>query len=172
MPKLQINLPDGSTIDHELTDEVVTIGRIADNTLHIEDGSVSSRHAVLTVADGGDYTLQDLGSTNGTRLNGKAIKEGEHHKLQNADKLRFGSVEAFYGSENASTEREEMPEAVEAAQKPAAKSVKPSNFQNASPFQKKSKKKDPAELAVWAIAAVALIALLIATAKALGISAS
>jgi len=171
MPKLQINLPDGSTLDNELTEEVVTIGRVSDNSIQVEDGSVSSHHAQLSITEGGDYILQDLGSTNGTRLNGKQIAQGEQHKLQNGDKIRFGSIEAFYGSENAATEREEMPEAAEHTQKPAAKSVKPSNFQNASPFQKKSKKKDPAALAVWAIAAIGLIALLVATMMAIGITA-
>jgi pSer/pThr/pTyr-binding forkhead associated (FHA) protein len=167
MPKLHIHLPDGSTHDQELTDDLVTIGRIVDNMIQIEDASVSSHHAQLVFAETGDYILQDLGSTNGTRLNGKTINEGEQHKLQNGDKVRFGSIEAIYGSENAAEAREEMPEAAEPVQKSAAKSVKPSGFMNASPFQKKSKKKDPAAMAVWAIAAVALIALVAATVVAL-----
>lgn len=171
MPKLQINLPDGSTLDNELTDDQVTIGRIVDNMLQIEDASVSSHHAQLTVADGGDYILEDLGSTNGTRLNGKQIAEGEKHKLQNGDKIRFGSIDGVYGSENAAEAREEMPEAEEHTIKTAAKSVKPSNFQNASPFTKKSAKKDPMAMAVWAIAALGLIALIAATVIALGIQA-
>ncbi len=171
MPKLQISLPDGSIHDHELTDDLVSIGRIVDNMIQIEDASVSSHHAQLISGENGDYILEDLGSTNGTRLNGKPIKEGESHKLQNADKIRFGSIEAIYGSENASEAREEMPEAADAVQKVASKSVKPSNFQNASPFEKKSKKKDPAALAIWAIAILAFIALIAAIVIGTGIQA-
>ena len=171
MPKLQINLPDGSILDQELTDDLVSIGRIVDNMIQVEDPSVSSHHAQLVFAEGGDYVLQDLGSTNGTRLNGKQIKEGEQHKLQNGDKVRFGSIDSVYGSENAAEAREEMPEAREHGSKPASRSVKPSNFQNASPFQKKSKKKDPAAIAVWIVAAIALLALAASLAMALGIKA-
>ncbi len=171
MPKLQISLPDGSIHDLELTDDLVSIGRIVDNMIQIEDASVSSHHAQLISGENGDYILEDLGSTNGTRLNGKPIKEGESHKLQNADKIRFGSIEAFYGSENASEAREEMPEAAEAVQKVASKSVKPSNFQNASPFEKKSKKKNPAAMAIWAIAILAFIALIAAIVIGTGIQA-
>ena len=99
MPKLQITLPDGSNLDQELTDDLISVGRIVDNMIQIEDASVSSHHAQLVFGEAGDYVLQDLGSTNGTRLNGKQINEGEQHKLQNGDKVRFGSIEATYGSE-------------------------------------------------------------------------
>ena len=167
MPKLTISLPDGTTHDQELTDDLVSIGRIVDNMIQIEDASVSSHHAQLIFSETGDYVLQDLGSTNGTRLNGKVVNEGEQHKLQNGDKVRFGSIEAVYVSENAAEAREEMPEAAEPVQKTAAKSVKPSSFQNASPFTKKSKKKDPAAIAIWAIAALGLIALIVSTVMAL-----
>ena len=40
MPKLQINLPDGSLLDHELTDETVTVGRAPDNTFPLDDASL------------------------------------------------------------------------------------------------------------------------------------
>ena len=169
MPKLQLTLPDGTKPDHELTDDLISIGRVTDNLIQIEDASVSSHHAQLVFAETGDYILEDLGSTNGTRLNGKVIKEGEQHKLQNADKVRFGSIEAVYASENAAEAREEMPEAREHEGKPAAKSVKPTNFQNASPFEKKSAKKDPAAVAVWVIAGIALLALAAAAVMAMGI---
>lgn len=169
MPKLQITLPDGTTPDHELTDDLISIGRVADNLIQIEDASVSSHHAQFVFAETGDYILEDLGSTNGTRLNGKVVKQGEQHKLQNGDKVRFGSIDTVYGSENAAEAREEMPEAKEHDGKPAAKSVKPTNFQNASPFQKKSAKKDPAAMAVWAITAVAVLALVAALMMALGV---
>src|ERR1700722_15677832 len=98
MPKLQLTLPDGSDLTHELIEDVVTVGRLPDNTIQIDDASVSSHHAQLTLQDG-DYILQDLGSTNGTRFNGQSVRPEEEHKMQDADKIRFGSIEVFYLSE-------------------------------------------------------------------------
>ena len=60
------------------------------------DISVSSRHAELTLADDGDYILRDVGSTNGTMLNGRDIVPQEEHKLQDGDKVVFGKIEASY----------------------------------------------------------------------------
>ena len=73
MRKLQIILPDGTESTHELTEDVVTLGRLSDNTIRIDDASVSSHHAQFTLA-GGEYRLKDLNSTNGTRVNGEQIE--------------------------------------------------------------------------------------------------
>ncbi|MBX6326632.1 MAG: FHA domain-containing protein, partial [Chthoniobacterales bacterium] len=69
MPKLIIN----GTM-HELVEDVITIGRAADNTVVINDPSVSAHHAQLQLA-GETYWLKDLGSTNGTHVNGKPVTE-------------------------------------------------------------------------------------------------
>jgi len=69
MPKLTVSLPDGADAVHDLTEDLITVGRIEDNLIAIVDPSVSSRHAQLA-KDDGDYVLRDLGSTNGTRVNG------------------------------------------------------------------------------------------------------
>src|SRR5579871_6400353 len=100
MPKLVVSLPDTGDAAHDLTEAVITIGRVPDNVLQIEDISVSSRHAQLTLSDDGDYILRDLGSTNGTELNGRPIAEEEDHKLQDGDKIRFGKIDTSYASEN------------------------------------------------------------------------
>ena len=57
MPKLLVTLPDGSEVTHELTEDLVTVGRVSDNTIQIEDASVSSHHAELTLR-GVDYVLK------------------------------------------------------------------------------------------------------------------
>ncbi|HZJ17269.1 MAG TPA: FHA domain-containing protein, partial [Chthoniobacteraceae bacterium] len=69
MPKLQISLPDGTQNSFDLIEDTITVGRVEDNMIQIDDASVSSHHAEL-VRDGDDYLLRDLDSTNGTRLNG------------------------------------------------------------------------------------------------------
>ena len=153
MPKLKISLPDGITAAHDLTDDTITLGRVADNAIQIDDASVSSHHAELT-RDGEDYLLKDLDSTNGTRLNGEAHSEG---KLKDGDQITFGNIETIYESENPA-DAQPMPEEADVAIRPAAKSVKPSNFSNASPFQSKKKKKDPAAVAIIAFAIVAMLA--------------
>ena len=76
MPKLQIlsGVLEGKVID--LIEERITVGRAVDNTIRLEDGTVSHHHAVL-VLDGSDYKLRDLNSTNGTRVNGLRIVESQ-----------------------------------------------------------------------------------------------
>src|SRR5215207_1506280 len=109
MPKLQISLPDGSQLDHELTEVAITIGRTSDNTLEVNDPSVSSHHA--RIAPGGDgYILTDIGSTNGTRLNGSQCTPDAEYSLSAGDKIVFGKVDAVFDPENAEDEAHELPD--------------------------------------------------------------
>lgn len=157
MPKLLVTLPDGSNVTHELTDDTITVGRVSDNTIQIEDASVSSYHAELTLRDA-DYVLRDLGSTNGTRLNGNKVEAEEEHQLQPGDRLRFGSIEVRYGTDLASGQTQQpLPMESEPVSRPAASSSRPADFANASPFQKKGKKKDPTGAAMMAVGAFALL---------------
>ena len=164
MPKLNIALPDGTTASHDLTDDTITLGRVADNMIQIDDASVSSHHAEL-VRDGDDYILKDLDSTNGTRLNGAAHTEG---KLKEGDQIVFGNIGAIYETENPA-DAQPMPEEAVAAVRPAAQSIRPSNFTNASPFQTKKKKKDPAAVGILAFAVVAIIAFAAAAAAVMSL---
>jgi len=59
-----------------LEGEVITIGREAGNGIVINDAEVSRKHAQLTF-QGGKYVLTDIGSTNGTFVNGQRIT-GQH----------------------------------------------------------------------------------------------
>ena len=168
MPKILVSLPDGSSVTHDLNESTITIGRISENILQIEDVSVSSRHAELTLADNGDYILKDIGSTNGTWINLKEAHEGEEHPLQDGDKLRFGNIEAGYVSENPADARP-MPEAEGVAVVAASSSKRPADFANASPFQTKKKKKDPAGLGIMILCIVSLLAFGGAVAMALNL---
>lgn len=162
MPKLQISLADKTQLDHELTDDVITIGRAPDNTLTIDDASVSSHHA--RISPGGEgYILTDLGSTNGTKLNGQPCTAEGDYGLSPGDKIRFGKLDAVYDPENAAEEAQELPEADEHVAAVGKNSIKPSNFMNASPFQKKTTKKDPANMAIIGLAILALVVTLAVT---------
>jgi pSer/pThr/pTyr-binding forkhead associated (FHA) protein len=72
MRKLNVSLPGGGTVSYELAETVIAIGRAPENLIHLEEPSVSSRHAQITVS-GDSYELRDLDSTNGTRVNGESI---------------------------------------------------------------------------------------------------
>src|SRR5215470_18378092 len=77
-----------------LVDRPVTIGRDADIELPLRDGSISRRHCrVERDADG--YLLEDLGSTNGTRLNGARIREAV--RLSEGDKIFLGATVVKFG---------------------------------------------------------------------------
>jgi diguanylate cyclase (GGDEF)-like protein len=83
-------------------DEVV-IGRSRSASLFLEDPGVSRRHARITRTPGGRYILEDLGSTNGTLLNGSQIKSVE---LQPGDRVQVGSdVVIQFGFLDAAEER-------------------------------------------------------------------
>jgi pSer/pThr/pTyr-binding forkhead associated (FHA) protein len=156
MPKLTVSLPDGTDAVHELTEDLITIGRVEENTIEIADASVSSRHAQLT-KDDGDYVLRDIGSTNGTRVNGRELPEGEDFKLGDGDSVAFGKIAVLYNSEVPAPSRP-LPVEESVAAVPAAASVRPADFANASPFQTKKKGGDPVGMALIGLAVVALLA--------------
>jgi len=54
---------------YELNKDIITLGRDITNDIVINDPEVSRHHCRLT-RGGGGYTLEDLGSTNGTFVNG------------------------------------------------------------------------------------------------------
>ena len=73
----------------EFTSEapLLTIGRAPENTLVLKDKKVSRRHAMIQ-ASGGTYTIMDLGSGNGTRVNGQAVSGPR--VLAKGDEIRLG----------------------------------------------------------------------------------
>ena len=67
-----------------------TLGREGDIVLI--DGQISRRHAQITY-DNGELVLEDLGSTNGTKVDGTALSLGEKRKLTGAEKISLGGYE-------------------------------------------------------------------------------
>lgn len=158
MPKLKVTMPETGEVTHELVDENITIGRVPENSLQIEHTSVSSRHAQLSLLPNGSYQLTDLNSTNGTRVNGAPVTEAA---LRNGDRVRFGNIDTAYLSDD-NSHSEPLPAAVEPEATPATESRKPTNFENASPFQKKGKAKDPVGMYIMIFAGVAVLAFIAA----------
>lgn len=100
MAKLILGL-DGSVIrEVRLDKERITIGRKPQNDVQIENLAVSGEHArVVTILN--DSFLEDLGSTNGTLVNGNPIKK---HILQNNDVIEIGKYTLKYVVEAAAVQ--------------------------------------------------------------------
>jgi pSer/pThr/pTyr-binding forkhead associated (FHA) protein len=144
MPKLII-----SGVTHELVDEAITFGRGADNTIVVNDPSISTHHAQLLL-EGDTYRLKDLDSTNGTRVNGKPVTETV---LRVDDRIRFGATEARYESSEASGSKPlPKPEEIK-AQFAAA----PPDFTNASHFRRQEQQKDPVRTGIFIGLAIVLL---------------
>ena len=69
-----------------LTRGEITLGRSAENTVTLNDHQVSSFHAKITTLFNASF-IEDLGSTNGTFVNGKQITK---HTLHHGDTLLIG----------------------------------------------------------------------------------
>ena len=96
MAKLHFLLDGNPMGEFELDKERITIGRRPSNQIHIDNLAVSGEHAVI-VTIGNDSFLEDLNSTNGTMVNGKAIKK---YVLQHQDMIEFGKYQLQYLNEN------------------------------------------------------------------------
>jgi hypothetical protein len=92
MPQLTIIAETGETSSLSLNGKELTIGRRRDNHLCLPHLSVSGYHARI-YGDPDCLTLEDLGSTNGTLLNGRPIKQ---HFLLHSDEIIIGSYQIRY----------------------------------------------------------------------------
>jgi pSer/pThr/pTyr-binding forkhead associated (FHA) protein len=74
---------------YKLDHSPVTIGRALDNDIIIDDQRVSRHHATITLS-GKAVSVTDLGSANGTAVNGLPVTTG---RLEDGDTLSVGGVE-------------------------------------------------------------------------------
>jgi pSer/pThr/pTyr-binding forkhead associated (FHA) protein len=70
--------------------EPLTVGRGKDRALRIPDPAVSAEHCGIHAVDGGGYSIEDSGSTNGTFVNGRRI--GGPVSLHYGDRITIGST--------------------------------------------------------------------------------
>lgn len=92
MPRLVLSLDGVVLREVTLTKDRTTIGRRSHNDIVIDNLAVSGEHAVM-IANGEDTYLEDLGSTNGTTVNGQPIKK---HLLQSGDTVEIGKYRLRY----------------------------------------------------------------------------
>jgi hypothetical protein len=79
-------LPDGRRV--QLGDQPAVIGRLPDCAVSLADAQVSRRHAEIRPAGDG-FAVADLGSMNGTTVNGVAVRE---RALEDGDEIGVGST--------------------------------------------------------------------------------
>lgn len=92
MPKLIVSI-DGVVIkDVTLAKDRTTLGRRPYNDIVVDNLAISGEHAVLHMI-GGDVYLEDLNSTNGTYVNGRAIKK---QALEQNDVIEVGKYKIRY----------------------------------------------------------------------------
>lgn len=87
-----VTMPSGTHV--VLADAVTKVGRMPDCGVQIVDPNVSRYHAEIR-AQGNGFVVVDLGSTNGTRVNGVRVTERD---LRDGDELTFGTVRVQFNA--------------------------------------------------------------------------
>ena len=94
MAKLEINVPDRDPVVRDLKGDLV-VGRAAPADLVVLDAKVSRRHCKIARSATG-WQLEDLGSSNGTRVGGRAVKS---HPLRDGDRIEIGRSALVFRAE-------------------------------------------------------------------------
>lgn len=92
MAKIILALGEKQLREIPLSKERVTIGRRPHNDIVIDDIAISGEHAVI-VSTNHDAFLEDLNSTNGTKVNGQPVRK---HYLQHQDCVELASYRLHY----------------------------------------------------------------------------
>ena len=91
MPRLVVTKGTGVGRDHAVTNECV-VGRGADADFVLEDTNASRRHCRILL-DGSGYAVEDLGSRNGTYVNGTRV---QRRAVGDGDVIRIGATEFVF----------------------------------------------------------------------------
>lgn len=85
-----LELPDGT--EFPLTKSVAKLGRHPDSSIVLSDPNASRHHAEIQ-PDGEGFTLVDLGSTNGSKVNGELVSR---YRLADRDEISFGAINLIF----------------------------------------------------------------------------
>jgi S1-C subfamily serine protease len=102
-PQLQFVTGNQAGQSREIAGESVQIGRGSDVELTLQDGEASRHHAVLRPQPDGSVVLEDLGSTNGTFVNGQRISGPV--SLRGGERVRVGDTEMTFVADDAGRTR-------------------------------------------------------------------
>jgi pSer/pThr/pTyr-binding forkhead associated (FHA) protein len=84
--RIVVKQKDGNTKEFQFAQGPISIGRGANSHVFLPDKAVSRQHAVIHSTDDGQWTVEDMGSSNKTFLNDKAIDKA---KVKHGDCLRI-----------------------------------------------------------------------------------
>jgi serine phosphatase RsbU (regulator of sigma subunit) len=103
-PRAEVTVysPLFSPFRQPLQGPAVSIGRASDCSIPIKDRYLSRKHAEI-IANGNGWILKDLGSANGTYLNGTRVERDE--QLKTGDRIRLGDTEIVFEAAERSTDR-------------------------------------------------------------------
>lgn len=132
----------------ELDRDEIFIGRNPQNQVPLDDASISGRHCSIT-RDQRKYFLVDLGSTNGTRLNGAPVTKAS---LRPKDIIQVGSIELMFNGQDVDIAAAASYETAEIEEVTSEVGVVPPTFRTTSPFGSRRDSRKS-----WAIATAVLI---------------
>ncbi len=90
MPKIVVSMDGVAIREVPLAKERTTVGRRPYNDIVIDNLAVSGEHAVIQLVGGRDIVIEDLNSTNGTRVNGRPVKR---QQLEEGDVVQIGKYQ-------------------------------------------------------------------------------
>jgi predicted component of type VI protein secretion system len=162
MASIQITTPDGQAYDYHLAGDRFTVGRGDDNSISIPDSSVSTNHGEF-INEGGQWAFIDLGSTNGTKVEGNRLDRVE---LVPGAQFEIGDCPVyFYEEEQAAPEP--MATAAPTARRAAVSTVSAGGYADQAidraarvGFGAKKKVPDGGRGGIMALGIVALLAIL------------
>ncbi len=96
MPSIHVIANDGRIFDYPILKDEITIGRGKENDIVLKDSTISRNHARITKSKK-DYFLVDLGSYNGTKVNGKTI---QNVLLKQDDQIKIGVTRLIFNLKN------------------------------------------------------------------------
>ena len=154
--RLTVYFPEDSPTTHEFVEHKLTVGRLGENDICLDEGSVSGHHArIVETPDG--VILEDLGSTNGTFLNGEQVTGSL--PVGEGDEIYFGNVRSVFMETAVQETPAPTPVSVTASAEPGGP---PPNFRSLSPMPVVSEGRDVFGLLAWTVTALAVLAALYA----------
>jgi transcriptional regulator with PAS, ATPase and Fis domain len=101
--RVVVRSPDGRETEIAIDREELTLGRLPESGVVLDDPAVSRRHAVIRAREGGGHVIADLGSANGTLLDDRRVEIPTPRR--DGDRVRIAGYTLLYRAETAPAEQ-------------------------------------------------------------------